>query len=391
MNVGAPGQLAPNINDRKSSLRESIKTVPDLVDLVNSAADDLGVDLDMRPSAKDDELFNNAPVQASPTTSVLSQHDILEAIKETISEKVEFVEDSWLEQTRRRLDELSEARTWLMDDFDEITEDLVVPSRERRESDKGFDPVQRLSKVSTSLSKKSKRLRNKSVDSVAEEVPRMINQQTNERRLSRILTQISTQSRRISAITQGLSDVREIPPDEIQEWLEVTQSELPAVIDSITTALEALPALEFETQVEDLEEQSEYEPKVECIQEPEAVYEHHMPRQRVYTEPLIELQDRVADLQRVLQNQSVRPASSDYEGGYSFSPLERAVPSETMGFEPPVGRTVEQESEEQVESGHETLGRVATRQATVLPSRRSTIMSQRVEGQSPFPFSSSEL
>lgn len=65
LNVGAPGQLAPNFNDHRSTLCDNIKTIPDLVDLVNSAADDLGIDLNRCPTAKDDKAFRNAPVQGS--------------------------------------------------------------------------------------------------------------------------------------------------------------------------------------------------------------------------------------------------------------------------------------------------------------------------------------
>ncbi|KAL1611747.1 hypothetical protein SLS59_000466 [Nothophoma quercina] len=395
LNVGAPGQLALNINDRKSSLRESIKTVPDLVDLVNSAADDLGVDLDRRPSAEDDEIFHNAPVQASSTTSVISRHSVPE-VGRVIAEEIEPGEDSWLEQTRRHLTELSEARTQLMDELDEIAEDLGVSSQERRDSEPNFDPVQRvLSKVSTGLSRRSTRLRNKSVDSVAEEIPRMIDQEINERRLSRVLTRISTQSRRMSALTQGLSNVGEIPPEEIQEWLEVAQSELPAAIDSITTVLETLPALDFEPQVEGLDEQPEYEqvyePETQYIEEPEVAYENYTLPQRSYTEPLVELQDRVADLERLLRKQSVPLTSSEYDESFSLVPLERVTTSETVDFEPPVERMAEQEPEEDQALMPETLERIVTRQTTFSPSRKSTTMSQRFDNQSPFPFSSSEL
>ncbi|KAI8937639.1 hypothetical protein NX059_005344 [Plenodomus lindquistii] len=66
LNVGSPGQTLPNVNDGDSTLRETIKSVPELVSLINSAADDLGLDLDRRPTAKDDELFQAAPVETTP-------------------------------------------------------------------------------------------------------------------------------------------------------------------------------------------------------------------------------------------------------------------------------------------------------------------------------------
>lgn len=394
MNVGAPGRLAPNLNDRKSILRNSIKTFPNLVELVDSAADDLGVDLDRRPTAKDDEAFHNAPVQGSSTTSTVFRNIIPEVIEEFIPEEAEPVEDSWLEQTRRHLTELSEARSQLRDEFDETAEDLGVPAQGRRDSEPSFDPVQRvLSKVSTGLLRKSTRLRNKSVDSVAEEIPRMIDQQINEKRLSRVLTRISTQSRRMSAITQGLSNIREISPEEIQEWLEVAQSELPAAIESITTVLETLPTLELEPEFEEVEEQPEYEPETESVQEHEVIYEDYTSPQRSYTEPLVELQDRVADLERLLRKQSIQLTSSVYEEDYSAVPLERVATSETVKFEAPVERMAEQETDYETELGPEpeTFECITTHRSTFSPSRKSTVVLRTVAGQCPFLSSSFEL
>jgi hypothetical protein len=66
LNVGSTGQLKPNLNDPRSSLREALQSIPDLVDLVNSAADDLGIDLERKPTVTDDDLFRNAhTIQAS--------------------------------------------------------------------------------------------------------------------------------------------------------------------------------------------------------------------------------------------------------------------------------------------------------------------------------------
>lgn len=109
LNVGAPRQLAPNFSDSRTSLRKSIMTLPDLIDLVNSAADDIGVDLDRRPSAKDDELFRDAPVQSSTTLSVSSRHSIPTVLEDVASEETAPAQDSWIEQTRRHLTELPTA------------------------------------------------------------------------------------------------------------------------------------------------------------------------------------------------------------------------------------------------------------------------------------------
>ncbi|KAF3045460.1 hypothetical protein E8E12_005883 [Didymella heteroderae] len=264
-------QLAPNLNDRKSTLHENIKTVPDLVELINSAADDLGVDLDKLPTAKDNEAFRNAPVQDSSTTSAFSRYIFSEVVEETVAEGTQPAEDTWLEQTRKNLTELCEAQSQLMGECDEITEGYGVPAQERRDSEPSSEPVQQvLGKVSTGLPKESSRLGNKSVDSVAKEIPRIIHQQIDERRLSRVLTRISTQSGRMSVLELG-------------------------------------PLFE------DIEEQPDFEPEFEYVQEPGIIYGEYAPPQCLYTGPLVELQDRISDLERLLRQRKLQLTSSDYE------------------------------------------------------------------------------
>lgn len=67
LNVGEPGRLDLNLNDRKATLREGTKSLSELIRLVNSAADDLGVDLNAKPSKVDDEKFEAAPVEPEPS------------------------------------------------------------------------------------------------------------------------------------------------------------------------------------------------------------------------------------------------------------------------------------------------------------------------------------
>ncbi|KAJ4383948.1 hypothetical protein N0V86_000792 [Didymella sp. IMI 355093] len=393
LNVGAPRQLALNLNDCESTLRESIKTVPDLVELVESAADDLGVDLNKLPTAKDDEAFRDAPVQGSSIVPAVSPHGLPEFVKETIVEEAELAEESWLEQIRRHLTGLAEAQYQLMDELDEIAEDLDVQARERFVSGPSFDPVQRiLSKVSTGLSRTSMRLRNKSVDSVAEDIPRMIDQQINERRLSRILTRGSIHSRRMSAVTHGPSDIGEIAPEEIQEWLEVAQSKLPGAITSITAVLETLPALVLEPESEGVEGQSEDEPE---LGEPAVVYEDYLPSQHSYTEPIVELQNRVADRKRLFrqQQQKLQFTSSDYREDSSLAPIERVAASKTADFESLVVKMAEHEpvDETELELKPEALERIAARATTTSTPRMPIEALQTVGYRSPLLSSSSEL
>lgn len=388
LNVGKPGQVEPNLNDSRSSLRESTKSVPDLINLVNSAADDLGVDLDKRPSLQDDERFVRAPVERTPQHSIVSHPSLpLETVEEKGPEEEHPSEDTWLQKTRRQLTELSEARSQLMDELDSIAEDLGVHLQERSFSEREIDPIQRaLSKVSTGLSKKSSHLRNKSVDTIADEIPRMLDQEINQRRLSRVLTRIQTQSRRVSAVSQGLLDLETIPPEEIQEWLEVAQTELPAAIDSIATVLETLPALEARTPLEESRDEPvfeyQYEPQVPPDVEPEEEYEAKLEpeydsedypetqrrQSRTYTEPILALQDRVADLERRLLGEPIPVASSEYsEGEEEIPEIERAR-TEAVGFEPPVESMALEESELE----QPLVKRITTRRSTHTPSRKPT-------------------
>ncbi|CAN9282359.1 unnamed protein product [Alternaria alternata] len=171
LNVGSPGQLKPNLNDRRSSLREALQSIPDLVDLVNSAADDLGIDLERRPTVADDDLFRNAPYESMPRESVSYHSGVsLEATENKTADKEPLTEDSWLQQTRRHLTELSEAREQLMDELDSIAGDLDVRLQDQEESEQGEElivhPVQRvLSRASVGASHESTWHKNPPADS----------------------------------------------------------------------------------------------------------------------------------------------------------------------------------------------------------------------------------
>jgi hypothetical protein len=127
LNVGSTGQLKPNLNDPTSTLREEIRSIPDLIDLVESAADDLGLDLERRPTATNDDMFNNAPYETTHRDAVSHHPDIsFETIEGKITEDKPLTEDSWLKQTRRHLTELSETREQLMNELDSIAGELDV-------------------------------------------------------------------------------------------------------------------------------------------------------------------------------------------------------------------------------------------------------------------------
>ena len=91
LNIGAPRQLPPSINDSRSSLCERIKTMDDLIALVDSVADDLDLDLGVRPSAEDNNLFDNAPFDETPM-----EVSAVETTEEVASEETVPRGGSWV-------------------------------------------------------------------------------------------------------------------------------------------------------------------------------------------------------------------------------------------------------------------------------------------------------
>jgi hypothetical protein len=273
----------------------------------------------------------------------------------------------------------------MMDELDTIAEDLGIQLQDRRPSEPMIDPIQRvLSKVSTGLSRKSTRLRNKSIGSVVEEIPKMIDQKIDERRLSRVLTRIATQAKEMT----GDQEPSEFPPEAVQKWLEAAQNELPAAIGSITNVLDTLPALmdrepselegpleyepiyypqpryvpfydepEYEPYYEEPPEYEliyESEPEVEYDSEPEPEYEEEYdtstpPPQRSYTGPIVNLNDRIEELERRLGKESIRE---------TYTPQSENDLSISEDRDEPLPE------------------RIATRQVTIPPSRKTNMRSE---------------
>jgi vacuolar-type H+-ATPase subunit I/STV1 len=119
-----------------------------VVDLVESAADDLGVDLDDIPTASDDEEFEQAPVESpqrrQPAHVMSRRSTTLDPVQEKTDVDNLDSEDNWLQKTRRQLTDLSKARSQLMDELDTIAEDLGVHLDDRRRSFAEIEPVQRV-------------------------------------------------------------------------------------------------------------------------------------------------------------------------------------------------------------------------------------------------------
>ncbi|KAG9205779.1 hypothetical protein G6514_007386 [Epicoccum nigrum] len=77
-----------------SDLCDKIRTMDDLIALVDSVADDLDLDLDVRPSAEDDSLFNNAPFDDLYETPM--EVSVTETVEEVASGEIDPRGDSWL-------------------------------------------------------------------------------------------------------------------------------------------------------------------------------------------------------------------------------------------------------------------------------------------------------
>lgn len=337
LNVGDPGQVVPNLNDSQASLRESVKSTPQLVDLVKSAADDLGIDLDLRPTADDEAKFWDAPVEGLPQASVISRPSTaLEPLKEKLDEERRGDEDAWLQRTRQQLNELSEARSQLMDELDTIAKDLGVYIDESWRSSQHIESIQRA--LSKKLTEESSRLPKVSVDSVTDSTPTILEPQIDETRLSRALPESKTKWRRISTIPRKHGDIESASLEEVQEWLGTAQAELPAAIDSITNVRETLsmtgfseadakehmgqPGYEAGIQYDDKRDYDDYEvPDYYSMISPDDLYGQ-------LGEPVVNVKDRVGHTERRLGGQfdraelgaySEKSPSPRIEGGVSES------------------------------------------------------------------------
>jgi hypothetical protein len=243
LNVGSAGRTGPNMNDHLSMLREGIQTVPDLVNLINSAADNLGIDLDRQPSLYDDKLFWDSPLPGTLPTSVLSHQRVaLDGTADEISEEQQLSEGAWL---RRQLAELSRKSTQFMGEVDTIAEDIGTQVSERYISELVEDPVdQMLGEVSTRLSALLTRLRDQALDVTLDAPPKNFDEHEGLGQLHRVMMHIALQSRRGLTSSEGSQEAEDLAPEGIQEWIEVAQLHLPLSIDSstITIVLETVPA-----------------------------------------------------------------------------------------------------------------------------------------------------
>ncbi|KNG44280.1 atp synthase delta mitochondrial precursor [Stemphylium lycopersici] len=216
LNVGSQGQLGPNLNDPCSRLREAVKTVPDLLHLVNSAADDFGIDLDRRPTPKDEVLFRNAPYESTSCASVSSRLDMpLGNTEENARSNALLSEDDWPQETRRHLTDLSDTRDWLMYGLESIAGDLSVSLSEDEDIRPGCKHAKfGLNERSFDLSGDPTRLDNNANALVSEDVAK-ITEERDRQRPAPARARTSTCSTLTSHVTEHLRESEDTPPRQI--------------------------------------------------------------------------------------------------------------------------------------------------------------------------------
>jgi hypothetical protein len=226
LNVGSPGQVNPNVNDTRSTLRRTVQTMSDLINLVNSAADNFGVDLDKRPSAHDDRNFHNAPYEDDQRPSTSSRRKGSSTVSRKNGGKRKQLGNSpWVQQSRSLLADLSETHVQLLFQLDSLAEDFGEQKNKRGEpkpTDESLQPaLNRMSDETEILSGHTE----------ASKIP-MVDHQIDQAHLDKVLTRITGHSDRVTAITQRLQSIVEFAPEAIQIIAEAPQAERQVPIEN---------------------------------------------------------------------------------------------------------------------------------------------------------------
>jgi hypothetical protein len=335
LNVGTPGQINPNVNDTRSNLREAVQTVPDLINLVKSAADNFGVDLDRRPSADDDQKFQNAPLEDTQQASPAScRRKCSAALKKKTTNKEQAFGDPWFVRAWGLLKKLSEARTQLLNDLDTLAanfgEEVVAFAHKQNES----------------------------IDPAADEFSRITYHRVSKRHLEVLITSISTHLREMMAITQNFEGIVDLAPDVIQIQVVMPRADLPIPIKSTINVPDTLsardygflskvhakqprykpavePRLEFESESEQ-EEVDMVEPADEYEQEQEVCYcsQNYIKDQAMlsYTEPYHESHTRHAGFAHDHYDLTGQFVSQHHSDSDFMTPPESAVNPGSIEF-----------------------------------------------------------
>ena len=173
LNVGKARYLGPTLNDPREALVEKTQSIIDLIDLVNSAADDFGIDLSRIPGKEDNERFLNAPVQKR--TTLVPQGEGMQN------------GNDWVHKARAQLTALSEARIRFLEELDSIATDLDLSTDQGRYDDCGFHTME------NHIRRLSWRFQD-SIDSFIKEVTRALGEDTDQKRFIGLLDHVRTES-----------------------------------------------------------------------------------------------------------------------------------------------------------------------------------------------------
>jgi hypothetical protein len=219
LNVKVPGQVNPNVNDTRSTLQETVRTMPDLIHLVNSAADDFGVDLDKRPSARDDRKFHNTPCEDDRPPSASSRRKgTLTKLRKSKGKRRRIGNAPWVQQSHSLLADLSETHVQLLSQLDSLAEDFGEQNHERD----GLKPMgESLQRVLNRMSEEA-HIRSSRAD--ISEIP-VVDHQINQAHLDKVLTRITAHSDRVTAITRKLQSIVEFAPEAIQIIVKAPQAD----------------------------------------------------------------------------------------------------------------------------------------------------------------------
>jgi hypothetical protein len=371
LNVGVPGQTTPNINDTFSALRERVKSVPDLINFVNSAADNFGVDLDRRPSAQDDQNFQNAPFESMHRASDVPPRRKSSAhTEEGLLESKQASDGSWLQQSCKSLAELSEVRKLLMCDLDSLAEDFGEQVYERGVFNPATDPLQRVrSRMFTGMKKQP-------IDPTVDDSSKLIEHQIDKLDLNQVLTRMAAHLNGMMAITQKLQKVVKVAPEVIRMAPPADpQVAIEFVTDKLKSDYETLSEVSGEHSQCESRDESEAEDAqhdVEYEDQPDSEYEEELDsdNQEDCHESSLESQDHVTESDDHSHNKTSRASSPSCSNSEPLASLEHEAQTSSILSTSSEG-SAEQYSAEELDQPN--LERFETSRTTMPHHRRSPI------------------
>jgi len=219
--------------------RQNIRSAEKLLEFLKYSADDLGVDLNKKPTPEDDVKFQRAPVERFPRLSLASQHCAgFQPVGQSPEYETDDNEDSWLHETHDQLAELAETQSKLIHELHSFAWDFGVNVRDRRQFPVSMDLLQHhVSKTPRYLFGKRAQIQNKSTRLASEARHRSLNQVISAKRLSSLISCAWFHSERMSVMSKNLQYSRTASMKELQEWIDGAQSEMAEGISVIIDIL----------------------------------------------------------------------------------------------------------------------------------------------------------